>query len=172
MEKKQKVLKTERLVLKSYSDSDKDKMVEMLCNDEIKETFMIPDFETKEEAESLFFKLKEFSLSDSHFEYGIYLNDSLIGFLNDCEINGTTIEVGYVVSPEHKGNGYASEALKAAIDELFRMGYEHVTAGFFEENTASRRVMEKCGMHPLDSEDYEEYRGKLHRCLYYGIDRN
>lgn len=137
MEKKKKVLKTERLVLKSYSDSDKDKMVEILCNEEIKETFMIPDFETREEAESLFFKLKEFSVSDSHFEYGIYLKDRLIGFLNDCEINDTMIEVEFAIYPEHKGNGYASEVLKVAIDEPFRTAHNHVTAVFLRHSRPS-----------------------------------
>lgn len=86
-------------------------------------------------------------------------------------MTATPIEVGYVISPEYKGNGYATEALKAAIDELFRMGYNHVTAVFFEENAASRRVMEKCGMHLLDMEDTEDYQGVTHRCLYCGIDK-
>ena len=51
------------------------------------------------------------------------------------------------------------------------MGFEHVKAGFFEENMASCRVMEKCGMTKLDVEDDIEYRGVMHHCLYYGISR-
>lgn len=171
MKKKNEKLITERLVLKAYDECDKDSMVELLCNDKIKKTFMIPDFENMEQAESCFYKLMEFSTADNRFEYGIYLDGVLIGFLNDCGINDTKIEVGYVISPAYQGNGYASEALRAVIEELFRMGYEHIMAGFFEENIASRRVMEKCGMHLLELEEDVKYQGIVHRCLYYGIDK-
>lgn len=71
MKKKKAKLLTNRLVLKSYDDGDKDKMVALLCNEEIKKTFMIPDFENKEQAEHLFERLKEFSRSEENFEYGI-----------------------------------------------------------------------------------------------------
>ena len=37
---------------------------------------MIPDFEAKEDAKKMFYKLKEWSLSEEHYEYGIYLNYS------------------------------------------------------------------------------------------------
>lgn len=171
MKKKKDKLITERLVLRAYDECDSDAMVEMLTNEEIKKTFMIPDFDDRGQAEALFEKIKGFSRSDDHFEYGIYLDGTLIGFLNDCEIEGEAIEVGYVIHPRYKGNGYATEALQAAIDELFRMGYKHVSAGFFEENTASRRVMEKSGMHKLPNEDDEEYQGIVHHCLYFGIDK-
>ena len=40
---------------------------------------------------------------------------------------------------------------------------------FFEENIASKRVMEKCGMIPIGKEEYIEYRGVVHRCVYYSI---
>lgn len=171
MEKKQPILQTQRLTLKAYEDSDAAAMVDILCNAEIKKTFMIPDFASRQQAEALFYRLKEFSRSDDRFEYGIYLQGTLIGFLNDCDMEGDTIEVGYVIHPDYQGKGYATEALRAAIKELFRMGYCHVTAGFFEENPASGRVMEKCGMHKLPLEKDEEYQGSLHHTLYYGIDK-
>lgn len=69
---------------------------------------MIPDFENMEQAESCFYKLMEFSTADNRFEYGIYLDGVLIGFLNDCGINDTKIEVGYVISPAYQGNGSVS----------------------------------------------------------------
>ena len=59
--------------------------------------------------------------------------------------------------------------LSASIQELFRMGYSEIKAGFFEENQASRRVMEKSGMKIHDQTDDIEYRGKIHHCIYYSI---
>jgi hypothetical protein len=31
--------------------------------------------------------------------------------------------------------------------------------------------MQKCGMHKIDLENDMEYKGILHHCLYYGIDK-
>ena len=110
-----------------------------------------------------------FSKSDQHFVYGIYIDQLLIGFVNDCEAEDTTIELGYVIAPEHQGKGFATEAVKACMTELFRMGYEHIKAGYFEENIASRRVMEKCNMKfegILKSAVYvkKEYKNILKKC--------
>lgn len=171
MRKKKDRLKTERLLLKPYDECDKGRMADLLCNEEVKRTFMIPDFADRKQAEALFYKLLEFSRSDGHFEYGIYLHDKLIGFVNDCEMNDTTIEIGYVVDPDYQGHGYATEAVRACINELFAMGYKHIKAGFFEENAASRRVMEKCGMQKIDLEEDIEYQGILHHCFYFAIEK-
>ena len=92
--------------MKSYDDSDLERAIELLTNEEVKETFMLPDFESIEQAEKMFYRIKDYSVSDSHFEYGIYLQEKLIGFLNDVEINGDTIEIGYVIHPDHKNQGY------------------------------------------------------------------
>lgn len=171
MEKKKDRLQTERLILKAYDECDRQQMVDILFNEDIKKTYMIPDFDDKKQAEELFEKLMNFSRSDNHFEYGVYFNNTLIGFVNDCEIKGSMIEIGYVITPEYQGRGFATETLQICIDELFRMGFEHIKAGFFEENIASCRVMQKCGMHKIDLEDDIEYKGILHHCLYYGIDK-
>ena len=171
MEKKKDRLQTERLILKAYDECDRQQMVDILFNEDIKKTYMIPDFANKKQAEELFEKLMNFSRSDNHFEYGIYFNNTLIGFVNDCEIKDSMIEIGYVITPEYQGRGFATETLQICIDELFRIGFEHIKAGFFEENIASCRVMQKCGMHKIDLEDDIEYKGILHHCLYYGIDK-
>ncbi len=130
---------------------------------------MIPDFSSREDAVLMFHKIKDLSYSDKHFEYGIYLKEQLIGFINDVETDDESIEIGYVIHPDMQGNGYATEILSATIRELFRMGYSVVKAGFFEENIASRRVMEKCGMRMVEKIDSIKYQGKIHRCFYYEI---
>lgn len=163
-------ISTERLTLHPFAECDEQRMLEIICNEQIKHTYMIPDFQNMEQSKALFRRMMELSKSDEHFTYGIYLGEKLIGFVNDCEMSNTAAELGYVILPEYQGKGYATEALRAAIHELFRMGIKKVTAGFFEENHASRRVMEKCGMHRIDQEDDIEYRGSVHHCLYYGIE--
>lgn len=171
MKQKKEILTTERLLLRPFSEEDRQDMVAILCNTEIKKTYMIPDFADPKEAEALFERIMNSSRSDNHFVYGIYFQDKLIGFLNDCEIKDSTVELGYVITPVCQGKGFATEAVQCCIDELFRMGFAHIRAGYFEENIASCRVMQKCGMHKIDLEEDIEYRGILHHCLYYEIDR-
>lgn len=169
--KKKDSIQTERLELKPYSQQDSEKLVGLITNYEISRTFMVPDFETTDQASAFVNKLISFSWVEDtqHLEYGIYLDDNLIGFINDCGIQDNEIEIGYVIHPAYQGQGYATEAVKVIIEELREMGFQKITAGFFVENTASRRVMEKCGMKQSDFTDEEEYRGILHKCQYFEI---
>ena len=107
-----------------------------------------------------------FMEDDKHLEYGIYLGGQMIGFVNDCGVDGDEIEIGYVIHPRYQGHGYATEAVRAVIGELREMGFRKIVAGYFSENTASFRVMEKCGMQQLDRTEVEEDRGEKHICRY------
>lgn len=60
-------------------------------------------------------------------------------------------EVGFLLSPEHWGRGYATEAALAAL----RFGFErtrlnHIIALVHPENRASQRVIQKYGMDYLE----------------------
>ena len=119
----------------------------------------------------MFDVLKAMSHSPEHFVRGIYLHDDLIGFLNDVEIDGKEIEIGYVIHPSKKNQGYMTEALNAAIPAMFDAGYSVVRAGAFEENTASIRVMEKCGMHETTKTEEIAYNGNMHRCIFFQVEK-
>lgn len=160
-------IKTERLVLKPYTDDDRVRMIQMLTDEKIKETYMIPDFKSEEEALKLFFRLKNDSLSDKCLEAGIYLNCMLIGFVNEVDKDGDRIELGYVIDPEYNNRGYATEALKGVMDELFRSGVKEIVTGAFESNIASIKVMQKCGMKLTQKVEDIEYHGMVHHCVYY-----
>lgn len=167
-----KVIKTKRLEIKPYQDADENAMIELLTNQEIKVNFMIPDFETEKEAIDMFKKLQAFSCSEEHYERGIYIENKLIGFVNDVEIGDGVIELGYVIHPKHQNKGYASEMLKTVIDELLREGFHQIVAGAFENNAASIQVMQKCGMKKISKEEDICYRGVLHHCYYYAAFRD
>lgn len=162
---------TNRLILRPYKESDREQVIRILRNEEISKTFMLPEFEDDAAAERLFRKILTCSHQEEHFERAIYLEDRLIGFLNDVEIQDGTVELGYVIHPDYQNRGYATEALTASIQELFRQGFSRIRTGYFEENPASGRVMEKSGMHPISRLDTIEYRGKLHKCLYFEIEK-
>lgn len=160
-------IKTERLELKPLLDSDRDNMIALLTNSEIKKTYMLPDFENEEQAEKLFLRLKEGSLAEKVYQVGIFLNGEVIGYANEVERDGDAIELGYMIHPNYHNKGYGTEMLKAMIDEMFAGGFKKVLAGAFEENPASMRIMEKSGMTRIEKTDEIEYRGKVHKCVYY-----
>jgi RimJ/RimL family protein N-acetyltransferase len=159
--------KTERLAVRPFLEGDKEKMLEMLYNESIKKTYMIPDFESIEAAEKLFSAFLRLSNAPDRYVGAICLDDELIGFMNDTEIVGDTVEMGYVISPKHQNKGYCTEAMTGAIEHLFERGFRKVKCGAFEENEASIRVMQKCGMKLLSETDIIEYRGQVHNCVYY-----
>ncbi|HET7235959.1 MAG TPA: GNAT family protein [Actinomycetota bacterium] len=56
-------------------------------------------------------------------------------------------EVGYVVHPDHQGNGYATEAVEPVLALLFGdLGLHRVIGRLEARNAASARVLEKLGM--------------------------
>lgn len=162
-----KIIETQRLTLRPILESDAAEMIALLIDDEVNQTYMIPDLPTRDQQIKLFERFCDLSASEEHFVYGICKENEVIGFINDVEIGDDFVELGYVISPEHKGRGYATEALSAAIEEIFASGFACVKAGAFEENLASIRVMEKCSMTRTDQADCIEYRGKKHRCVYF-----
>ena len=164
-------LTTSRLVLRRFLETDRDCIIRILRNEEISKTFMLPEFSDDSVAGRLFDCILLNSQSDAHYERAVCLDGQIIGLVNDVEIQNNTIELGYVIHPDYQGRGYATEALSASIQQLFRLGYSAVRAGYFEENPASGRVMEKSGMHRVSKTEEIEYRGILHKCLYYEIKR-
>ena len=166
MKIKPEIINTKRLELKSLSEKDINKMHILFNDSKIKKTYMIKDFSCLEEEIAFFHKLIELSSREDRFIYGIYLKNELIGFLNDCMQEEDAIELGYFIDSAYWGNGYASEALSAAIDTLFKLGYKKVIAGYFEENIASLKVMLKSKMAKIDKEEVIEYKGIKHKCLY------
>ena len=160
---------TPRLCLRALEDRDCDRMVDLLTNKEIARTYMLPDFSTREDAVKLFRRLQCLSRKEDRFVYGICLDDRLIGFFNDVEIQESAIELGYAILPPYQNQGYATEVLSAAIATLFAMGYTTVNTAAFEENPASIRVMEKCGMTRLEKTEQIDYRGRTHRCVCFAI---
>lgn len=58
-------------------------------------------------------------------------------------------EVGYVIHPDHQGNGYATEAVEPLLRILFEdLGLHRVAGRLEARNGASARVLEKLGMRP------------------------
>ena len=153
--------------LRPFEVSDRNRIMEILTSPKVNKTYMLPDFQDWANAFPLFTRLHTMSQDQKLYVRAIVTEDGPVGFLNHTEIPGKRIELGYAIHPDFQGKGIMSAALLLAIDELFSLGYEEVTAGAFSTNAASIRVMEKCGMTKMDKYEEIEYRGIRHSCVYY-----
>jgi ribosomal-protein-alanine N-acetyltransferase len=74
---------------------------------------------------------------------GRLIGDSGLQILED----GPEVELGYKLGREFRGRGFATEAGRAWVAYGFEtLGLDRIVAVAWPENTASWRVMEKCGM--------------------------
>lgn len=158
---------TERLTLRPMVPEDSKALSAILRSDVTKATYMVPDLD-ENSGKQLALRIISLSCDRNRYVRGIYREDQLIGFLNDVELDGKRIELGWVIHPNEHNKGYATEAVGAAMHDLFRKGYQCVIAGAFAENKASIRVMEKAGMELLQKTEEIEYRNQTHHCIYYG----
>ena len=155
--------------LKIIEEKDKDLLIEIFKDQDVKKTYMIPDFEDESMYEKMFNGFMKMSAGNTRYVRGVYLEDTIIGFVNEVEKTEESIELGYVISPKYKGHGYCTEALEKSINYLFSRFYKEVICGAFEHNLASIRVMQKAGMKKMMKTDEIEYRGQVHKCVYYSI---
>ena len=158
---------TKRLHIRPISENDKEAILDLLMDETVGETYMLPEYKSRIEAVQLFQRLMLLSNDESRYVAGVYLDGTFIGMMNDVEIRGCQIEMGYAYLPAYYNRGYATEAFQGAIAFLHAHGFDTVLAGAFAENHASLRVMEKCGMTRQDYTDEIEYRGVTYSCIYY-----
>lgn len=82
-------------------------------------------------------------------------------------------EIGYELSPDEWGHGYATEAARAIIRFGFEeLGVHRIGAWCVAANTASARVLEKAGM-KLEGRlrDKEHFKGRYWDVLMFGMVR-
>lgn len=70
---------------------------------------------------------------------------ALLGFVK-ISSEGDAFDLGYAFHRDAWGHGYATEVALALIKEARRAGFPYLTATHDEQNPASGRVMERCGM--------------------------
>jgi RimJ/RimL family protein N-acetyltransferase len=86
--------------------------------------------------------------TDIHFAVELVRGGQLIGTvkLHHFFNQNNRCELGYAIASAHWGQGYASEAIGAALEHGFReVGLNRVEADIDPRNEASARVLEKLG---------------------------
>lgn len=92
---------------------------------------------------------KMMALDPAHEQvFGIFLNASLIGTIGMHDPNATgQFELGYMIGKPWWGHGYATESVNGILNWAHKKWGAHIqiSAGHFEDNPASGKVLEKAG---------------------------
>jgi RimJ/RimL family protein N-acetyltransferase len=97
----------------------------------------------------------------------------IIGLVSAAPEMPAALEIGYILAPPMWGKGFATEAIRALVDTLFRVTMaSRLTANSRVHNAASRRALEKAGFAFVDTGlDFLPARGGMHACDRFQLDR-
>lgn len=141
---------TERLVLRPWEDSDAPALFELARDPRVGTRAGWPPHASVEESLEI---LRDVLRGEE--QYAVTLADgTLVGAIGligaeCCPYVDADDEysAGYWIGADHWGRGYAPEAFRALIEHARRdLGAKAIWADHYEENGASHRVMEKCGL--------------------------
>jgi RimJ/RimL family protein N-acetyltransferase len=153
-------LRTDRLFLRPWRDSDRASFAAMNADPKVMEHF--PAVSTREESDAAFDRILS-RMNEQGF--GLWAVEvpgvaEFIGFtgLNpaDTVIGRPVLEIGWRLVAEHWGHGYATEAARASLAHAFLgLGRDEVVSFTTTANERSRHVMEKLGMVRLPEDDFD-----------------
>lgn len=159
-------LKTERLILRKFTLRDTAAMLPILDDEQI--NAFLPWFPIKTLTEAQAF-LQERYISYCKkpwsYRYAICLkeNNRPIGYIYLSDDD--SFDLGYGISKENWGKGYATEAALALLKRLCAAGFPYITATHDANNPKSGAVMKRIGMQYRYS--YEElWQPKNHSVVF------
>ena len=146
-------IETERLILRRFEYSDIDSALRNWIGDEKTQwDYGEPCYSTAEEVRELFDTKYIVSYSKpDYYRWAVIERDTLecigqIAFFT-LDSNNNHGEIEYVIGPAFQGRGYATEITKAVISFGFdKINLHRIEIDCRTENTASQRVIEKCGL--------------------------
>jgi ribosomal-protein-alanine N-acetyltransferase len=175
-------IETERLVLRRWTDQDSDGFARLNADPEVMEHF--PGVLTREESDDMLARMER------HFEefgYGLWAVDTrwnprLIGFCGLAVPTFRThftpaVEIGWRFARAEWGNGYATEAARAALGFGFdEAGLDEILSWTVPANDKSQGVMIRLGMSRAPELDFDHPRlmdnERLRRHVVYRITRH
>jgi len=141
------VLEAERLILRAPKLDDAKAVARLANNRKIAEmTAFIPHPYGIDDARGWIETLAEDESAWTFAILGKREGNALVGICGYGRRQDEEPEIGYWIGEPYWGRGYATEAVRAVIDHLFTVtDLDAIAVGCRVTNTASRRVIEKCG---------------------------
>ena len=146
------MLKTERLILRQWSEEDFDSFAGMCADEDVMEFF--PATLTRDESVALANKAKSFIDKNNWGPWAVELlaDQGFIGFVGlyvpDAKMPcSPCVEIAWRINKRYWGKGYATEAAREALAYAFAvLDLDEIVAFTAIGNAPSRAVMRKIGM--------------------------
>ena len=170
-------IQTKRLTLRRPRLSDAKMMAKRLNNPDILRmtaTLPMPFFALSGEF-WLMRAAANWRLGHSYAYAITHTDDSLMGIVDLFKNHEDDWEIGYWLGKDFWGKGYMPEAAKALLSEAFQtFDTPYIDAGYFKDNPASGRVLEKLGFVAKNetSNLYSVARGKRYTGIELRLPRN
>ena len=150
------MIETERLIIRPVKMADYDDICEYGC-DEDTGKYMMYWPKTQEQIYKFIHDCIAVMSMDAKIwnEYAIQLKDEskVIGNIT-LEVKETAAEIGWISNKKYWNCGYMSEAVHAVIEYAFsHFNVDYIFATCNDKNVASYRVMEKCNMIKIKTEN-------------------
>ena len=168
------ILKTDRLILRPWQESDLNDFYEYASVDGVGQMAGWNPHKSIEESRTI---LSHFI--KNRWTFAIEYEGKVIGSLGVEKYNEKEFpefadkqgrSIGYVLAKPYWGRGLMPEAVKRVIDWLFNdIGLDFVNIGHFKWNTQSARVIEKCGGVPYKTVKIETRYGTVEDTIEYII---
>jgi RimJ/RimL family protein N-acetyltransferase len=149
-------VETARLVLLRPRIEDLPAYDRLLADPRVPEHQFPARFRTPEFNEMLLQKAIDHWAEYAFGPWNLWLGDELIGragVINSTFEGRDCVEAKWFLSPDHWGQGYATEAARAAIDAAFAFGIEEILAWTMTTNLPSQAVMARLGFEPIGEID-------------------
>ena len=144
-------LETNRLILRRFEEKDAEEIFLGFVNQPEFLYYANKEKRTLEEEKASLIGIDEKYKNPEYYNWLITLKDTgnIIGSINlHVDNHNDSVEFNYAIDNRYTGNGYMTEALLKIKDfALNEVKANRFQGGCAVENIASRRVMEKCGMH-------------------------
>ncbi|MBL4617663.1 MAG: GNAT family N-acetyltransferase [Robiginitomaculum sp.] len=145
-------IETSRLSLAPFDPSDINRFVDLANDRQIAKMVMsLPHPYTNKHARNWLAQQQSDNdntdLHENLYLFAIKDSDSgFIGMISLNRVNNAIFELGYWIGRDFWGKGFASEATKAVLQWAEeQLGIKAICAGYFADNPASARVLEKSG---------------------------
>ena len=149
-------IKTDRLNLRFVTEADVDAIQQCIVDPRIYEMVgRIPANQPRTATVDWISTHKAGRDAKTDFVYAIILKTELIGLVGIHRPKPSDLfEIGFWMSPNAWGKGYVTEASKAVLQSLENsMGPQKTVSGYFKDNPASGRVLEKLGYVQIDENE-------------------
>jgi RimJ/RimL family protein N-acetyltransferase len=167
-------LQTERLLLRAPRAADIGAFVPLLNDYQVsKNLSRVPHPYTEDDGCAFVVRSADGRAAGSDYTFMVLRRTDgvLVGM---CGVHpAREFEIGYWIGRPYWGNGYATEAARCVVLFAFReLGAVRVIAGWFQDNPASGRVLEKLGFLPTCTEERVSLsRGQAVYCQMMAIER-